>query len=281
MNPGLILFQDAIALLEKENIGYGLRTSILFECGIGEPDRTNKVAAGGDIATHLFALFVQCSAGGNKGNEAAVSYLINGFGQKIIMDAEMEFVIRAVADREISEGDVADCTIEKAVGQIRFFKTCNLNFCFLIQLFGNPTGQIVQFYAIQFCTVQIEAVGFVCKKSTGSHAGFQNIAARNTHALQCTIHAVDNLRRGIEGGQSAAAGRLIFWLSEQALQFCVFLCPVGFLRVKGICQTTPTTIFCQYRLFLAVGRIAALCYPLFNSFQGSNRGYVCGVLFFR
>ena len=82
---------------------------------------------------------------------------------------------------------------------------------------------------------------------------------------------------GVEGG---GPRRSVFLWGQQFFQSRILGIPRGFVRVKGICQTTPTTIFCQYRLFLAVGRIAALCYPLFNSFQGSNRGYVIGVLFF-
>ena len=76
--------------------------------------------------------------------------------------------------------------------------------------------------------------------------------------------------------QSAGTGGGVFILREQPFQFCVFLCPVILIRVKGICQTAPAHILRQHLLLLGGGTPVLL----FQLEQGSDGFNVPGVLLF-
>ena len=71
------------------------------------------------------------------------------------------------------------------------------------------------------------------------------------------------------GIQHGAAGGGVFILREQPFQFCVFLCPVILIRVKGICQTAPAHILRQHLLLLG-GGTPMLLFQLEQGADGFN-----------
>ena len=116
----------------------------------------------------------------------------------------------------------------------------------------------VQFDAVQLCIVRIKAAAAVTKECTHTHAGLQHIAAHAAHTGQCTVHGVDDSRRGIKRCQRGFLRGGVFLRRQQFFQLRVLAVPVVFIRVKGIGQTAPAEVPCQSILLGLCGRCAAL-----------------------
>ena len=114
----------------------------------------------------------------------------------------------------------------------------------------NASGDAVQFHTIQAAV--LHGVRQHPEKVADTHAGFQNIAATESHFFYCIIDGTDNGGAGIVCIQHRPTGGGVLVLRKHSFQFGVLLCPVVFVGVKGICQTAPADILRQH--FLLLGR---------------------------
>ena len=105
---------------------------------------------------------------------------------------------------------------------------------------------------------------------------FQNVTTAETHALHGIVNTTDHGGAGVVGVQGAGTGGGVLILGEQSFQFCVFLCPTIFARVKGICQTAPAHILRKHLLFLGGGTPVLL----FQLEQGTDSFDVPGEFLF-
>ena len=79
--------------MEKDNVRYNLGTGILFERVIRQTDRSQQLGTLGKIAAHGGILGIHGIAGGHKSYHTAGTHLIQCFGEKVIMNVEIQLVV--------------------------------------------------------------------------------------------------------------------------------------------------------------------------------------------
>ena len=132
------------------------------------------------------------------------------------MNEEVVLVIALVGYLELPEGDIADCGVKEAVGQIRILKALHRDAVFLIELLGDPPGNTVQLHAVELRV--IHAFGNKPHKVADATGGLQHIAGLKVHVLQGTVHRLDHHGRRIEGRQRGFSCRRIFLIGKHILQ---------------------------------------------------------------
>ena len=133
----------------------------------------------GEIAADSRVFFVHRAFGRDERDNAARSYLVQGFPKEIIVDQPMVLVIPPVHHLEISKGDVADGHIKKAVRHLHRFKSLDGNAGILIELLGNPAADAVNLHAIGFAACHISRKQ--TDKITGATGRFQKVALLESH----------------------------------------------------------------------------------------------------
>ena len=97
--------------------------------------------------------FIQGAAGSHYGDQSAGTHLVQGFGDKIVMDRKLITVIPPVRHLISSKRNVADHDVEEVIGKRSALKSVNLDLSLGIEFLGDPTGEGVQFYAVQAAIV--------------------------------------------------------------------------------------------------------------------------------
>ena len=193
----------------------------------------------------------------------------------------MQLIIPAVADLILSKRHIADGNVKEVVRQVGFFIPCDLDFCFLVKLLCDTTGQAVQFHAVQLGIVGIELAVPVAEERADTHTGLQHIAAHAADMLQGAIHSVNDRRRRVKGSQGRFPRGGVFVLGQQGFQLLVLGMPVILAGVKGICQTAPAKIASQNVLFLLTCRGTTGCHALLDFFQLADGLHIGSELCFR
>ena len=130
------------------------------------------------------------------------------------MNLEVQLIIPAVADLILSKRHIADGKVKEVVRQVGFFIPCNLDFCFLVKLLCDTTGQAVQLHAIQLGIVGIELAVPVPEERADTHAGFQHITAHAADMLQGAVHSVNDRRRCVKCCQGGFPRGGVFVLGQ-------------------------------------------------------------------
>ena len=248
MEPVLIHLYGMIPLLEKQDVSHNIRARIGTESVVGEPNRTKQLSPLGQVLSHGRISLVHGPAGGNERHHAPGADFIHGFGQEIVVDQKVVFVVPLVRHAVIAEGHVAYGDIEEAVWERRVFKAVDLDVCFLVELLGDPAGQVVQLHAVQLAVCH--ALGEHSEEVTDAAGGFQYIPGPKTHAFNSLVHCPDDDRRGVVRVQGGCPGGPILRICQQLLQLGVFPAPLGFGFVEGVRQAAPAHILRQDFLLL-------------------------------
>ena len=193
----------------------------------------------------------------------------------------MQLIIPAVADLILSKRHIADGKVKEVVRQVGFFIPCNLDFCFLVKLLCDTTGQAVQLHAVQLGIVGIELAVPVPEERADTHAGLQHIAAHAADMLQGAVHSVNDRRRCVKCCQGGFPRGGVFILGQQGFQLLVLGMPVILAGVKGICQTAPAKITSQNVLFLLGCGGSTGCHALLDFFQRADGLHIDSELCFR
>ncbi len=139
-----------LPFLEKQNICRKFR---ILKCAARQADSSKQVTSLGNIPPGFTVTFIKCASThpirGDHGNDASLTHLVNGLGEKIIMHKEIVPVIPFVRHFVISKRHIANDNIKEIIRIICLFKSCDLYICFGIELFCNPSGNIVKFHTIQ------------------------------------------------------------------------------------------------------------------------------------
>ena len=218
-------------------------------------------------------LAVHGVAAGHKGNYAARSDLVDGFRKEIIVDAKAKFVVRLIVDLVLTERHVADSEVIK-ITAISGLKARHGNVSLRVQLFGDASGDAVQFHTVQ--PTVLHGIRQHPEEVAHTHTRFQNISAAETHALHGIVDTTDDGGAGIVGVQGAGTGSSVLILGKQSFQFGVFLCPIIFAGVKSVCQTAPAHILRKHLLLLGGGTPVLL----FQLEQGTDSFDVPGEFLF-
>ena len=161
-------------------------------------------------------------------------------------------IVALVGHLELPEGDIADCSVKEAVGQICTLKALHRDAVFLIQLLGDPPGNTVQLHAVELRV--IHAFGNKPHKVSDTAGGLQHIAGLKAHILQGTVHRLDHHRRRIEGCQRGFPCRRIFFIGKHCLQLGI----MGIVLFEELRETAPAHIVGKHAL------LRRCCQPAFR-----------------
>ena len=201
MHPIGFNVDNAVTLLQEDNIACDLGAGVLLKGGVRQADSANQIGSLRKVFTHGGAFLIHRTLTRNKGDNTARSHFIQGLTKEIVVYEPMVLVVLTVGKAKISERHVADCYVKEAVGHFHFFKAVHGNIAVLIQLLCNSARDTIKFHT----------VGFAARHSFGEHtdkvadtAGrLQEVAVFEPHLSECLIHCLHNNGRGIKGGQTA------------------------------------------------------------------------------
>ena len=204
--------QRAIPLLEKDDVGYHLGTGILFERVIRQTDGSQQLGALSKIAAHGGILGVHRIAAGDKGHHAAGTHLVECFGKKVVVDAEIQLVIGFIsnlilAKRHITNGKVIE------ISPVGGLKPGHGDVGLGVELLCNPSTDGIQLNAIQ------TAVSHFFRQHTEEIAHtagrLQDVAGLKTHAAHGLIDGPDYRGTGVVRVEGGTSGGGIFLRGQQ------------------------------------------------------------------
>ena len=98
LHPCRFNIRWAVTLLQKDNIADNIRTSVGTESVVGQSNSPQQIGAFCHVLAGSAVLAVHGVAAGNKGNNAARTHLVDGFGEKVVVDRKSQLVVRLVVD---------------------------------------------------------------------------------------------------------------------------------------------------------------------------------------
>ena len=204
--------QRAIPLLEKDDVGYHLGTGILFERVIRQTDSSQQLSTLGKIPAHGGILGVHRIAAGDKGHHAAGTHLVECFGEKVVVDAEIQLVVGFVVDLILTERYIADGKV-KEVTPVGGLKAAYCDVRLGIELLCDAPGNRVQLHAVQ------TAVSHFFRQHTEEIAHtagrLQDVASLKTHAAHGLIDGPDYRGTGVVRVEGGTSGGGIFLRGQQ------------------------------------------------------------------
>ena len=146
--PVRLMVDGAVTLLQKDNVADNICASVGTERIIRQTDGTQQIGTLCHVLAGGAVLAVHGVAAGDERHHAARTHLVDGLGEKVVVDAKAKFVVRLVVDFILTERHIAHRQIVEitAVGGL---KASHRNVCLQIQLFRNAPGNGIQFYTIQ------------------------------------------------------------------------------------------------------------------------------------
>ena len=260
--------QRTVPLLEKDDVRHHLGTGILFERIIGQTDSSQQFSTLGKIAAHSGILGVHGIAGGHKSHHTAGTHLIQCFGEKVIMNVEIQLVVDFVIDLILTKRHIADGKV-KEVTPVSGLKAAYCDVRLGIELLCDTPGNRVQLHTVQ------TAVSHFLRQHTEevahTHRWLQNISGLKAHAPHRFIDCLDNRRAGVMGIEGRASGGGIFLRGQQLFQLGILGSPCQFLWVKSIRNTAPAHIAGKNLLLFG----ACLLSGRFQLFQQTNGINIC------
>ena len=231
--------QRAVPLLEEDDVRYHLGTGILFERVIRQTDRSQQLSTLGKIAAHGGILGVHSIAGGYKSYHSAGTHLVQCFGEKVVVNTEIQLVVGFVIDLILTERYIADGKV-KEIPPVGGLKAAYCDVRLGIELLCDAPGNRVQLHAVQ------TAVSHFLRQHTEeiahTHRWLQNISGLKSHTAHRFIDGLNDRRAGVMGVEGGASGGDIFLRGQQLFQLGILGSPCRFLRVKGIRKTAPAHI---------------------------------------
>ena len=97
----------------------------------------------------------------------------------------------------ISKRNVADHDVDAVIGKRSALKSVNLDLSLGIEFLGDPTGEGVQFYAVQAAIVH--PFRETAEEISGSAGWLQYIPCGKSYIGKYLIHRTDHSRRRIKG----------------------------------------------------------------------------------
>ena len=239
--------QRTVTLLQENDVRNDLCTSVFLESVIGQTDGSQQLGTLGKIAAHGGILGVHSIAGGYKSYHTAGTHLVECFGKKVVVDAEIQLVIGFIsnlilAERYITNGKVIE------ISPVGGLKPGHGDVGLGVELLCNPSTDGIQFHAIQ------TAVSHFFRQHTEEIAHtagrLQDVAGLKTHAAHGLIDGPDYRGTGVVRVEGGTSGGSIFFRGQQLFQLGIFRSPCGLLRVKGVGQTAPAHILGKNFLLL-------------------------------
>ena len=204
--------QRAVPLLEEDDVRYHLGTGILFERVIRQTDSSQQLGTLGKIAAHGGILGVHGISRGHKSYHAAGTHLVECFGKKVVVDAEIQLVIGFIsnlilAERHITNGKVIE------ISPVGGLKPGHGDVGLGVELLCNPSTDGIQLHAVQ--TAVSHFLRQHTKEIAHTHRRLQNISGLKSHTVHRFIDGLNDRRAGVMGVEGRASGGGIFLRGQQ------------------------------------------------------------------
>ena len=126
LHPVRLMVNGAVTLLQKDNVADNIRASIGAKRIIRQTDSTQQVSTLCHVLASGAVLAVHGVAASNKGNNAARTHLVDGFGEKVVVDRKSQLVVRLVVDFILTKRDITYGKVVK-ISAVGGFKASNRN----------------------------------------------------------------------------------------------------------------------------------------------------------
>ena len=239
VDPIRLKGDGSVPLLQKKNVGGDFRVGVSGKGVVGQTDSADQLGTLGDKAAYIGALLVHGSLGGHKGDDAAGPYLVDGFGEEVVVNVETKMIVGFVVDLVIPEGYVAHGQVEE-VAPVGGFKPRHGDARFRIELPGDAACEAVQLHAVQ--AAARHALRQQAEEVAHAHSRLQNVAGAKAHLFHSVIDGANHRGAGVVGVEGGGAGRHVLRLGQQRLELRVLPAPVLVLRVKRLRDAAPTHI---------------------------------------
>ena len=101
------MVEGTVTFLQENNVADNIRTSVGTERIIRQTDSTQQIGTFCHVLAGGAVLAVHGVAAGHKGNNAARTHLVDGFGEKVVVDRKSQLVVRLVVDLVLTKRYVA------------------------------------------------------------------------------------------------------------------------------------------------------------------------------
>ena len=133
--------------MEKDDVRYNLGTGILFERVIRQTDRSQQLGTLGKIAAHGGILGIHRIAAGDKSHHAAGTHLVECFGKKVVVNAEIQLVIGFISNLILTERHITDGKV-KEVTPVGGLKAAYCDVRLGIELLCDTPGNRVKLHTV-------------------------------------------------------------------------------------------------------------------------------------
>ena len=198
--------------MEEDDVRYHLGTGILFERVIRQTDSSQQLGTLGKIAAHGGILGVHGISRGHKSYHAAGTHLVQCFGEKVVMNTEIQLVVGFVVDLILTERHIADGKV-KEVTPVGGLKAAYCDVRLGIELLCDAPGNRVQLHAVQ--TAVSHFLRQHTKEIAHTHRRLQNISGLKSHTVHRFIDGLNDRRAGVMGVEGRASGGGIFLRGQQ------------------------------------------------------------------
>ncbi len=95
--------QGGHAFAGKDNIADNIRASVGTESVVGQTDGTQQIGSFCHVLAGSAVLAVHRVTAGHKRHHAARTHLVDGLGEKVVVDRKSQLVVRLVVDFVLTE----------------------------------------------------------------------------------------------------------------------------------------------------------------------------------
>ena len=192
MHPLRLDIHQPVTLLKKKNVGRYFCSGILLKGCIREPHGSYKLYPLRKVFPHLRTLFVHRPLARHKGYDSSRPYLIQCFCKEIIMDLEIQPVIRLVTYLVVSEWHVAYGHIKEIILKIGLLKAADTDIRLGVKLLCNAPGESVKLHAVQ--PAVLHRFRQHSEKVPDAHGRLQYISLFKSQLTQNIINTPDDYR---------------------------------------------------------------------------------------
>ena len=150
MYPFRLNIHHAVTLLEEQNVRCDFRSRCGLEGGVGQTDRAQQFRSLCDVLAGVGGSLIHGKTGCDKGDDTTGTNLVQRLGDEVFVDGQVQPVIAPVSHFELAERDITHGNVKEVVRKIHLFKAANGNTVTLVEVTGNPSGNVIQVHAVQF-----------------------------------------------------------------------------------------------------------------------------------
>ena len=141
------MVDGAVTLLQKDNVADNIRASVGTESIVRQTDSPQEIGAFCHVLAGGAVLAVHGITRSHKRHNAARTHLVDGLGEKVVVDTKSQLVVRLIVDLVLTKGHVAHSEVIK-ITAVGGFKSGNGNVSLRVQFFRNAPSDAVQLHTI-------------------------------------------------------------------------------------------------------------------------------------